>query len=196
MTVDEFDRYPFVIGQRPMSYAIQRETLSPEHPIRYNILNDSGGLLYTVERTNPYFDLNQQPIRFLNPAGEPVAELIPPEDRNLWRATNAFQIALSGEEQPRYIIEQSYTLVDRILLRAPRYKLFGGGVRYVVRGSRHGEHFYEFFDGKDNYLGRIERPASGPTYLIESDEPALMQLPLLLAALAIVIDFHLAEAEA
>ena len=175
-----------------MSYAVHRQTLAPEQPIRYAVADEAGGPLYTVERTNPLFDLSRQPVRFLSADGSAVAELIPPEERNLWRAINTYQIMLAGEERPHYTIEQTYSLVDRILLRSPRYKLRSIGGCYVARGSRHGEHFYELFDGQGHYLGQIVRPSRGPTYLIESDVPALMQMPLLLAALTVVIDLELA----
>ena len=175
-------------------YAIQRQTLAPERPICYEMLDRNGERLYTAERTDPLLDLNQQRMQFLDRAGEPIAQLIPPEGRNLWRATGTYAIILTGEDEPRYTIDQTYSLVDRILLRAPHYNLHARGVHYAARGSRHGEHFYELFDDKDAHLGQITRPSRGPTYLIESEAPALLQLPLLIAALAIVLDLELAAA--
>jgi hypothetical protein len=176
-------------------YAIQRQTLAPEQPIRYEMLDRNGKLLYTAERTTALLDLDQQRMQFLDRDGEPVAQLIPPQGHSLWRATNTYTIILTGEDRPRYTLEQTYSLVDRILLRAPRYKLHALDVHYATRGSRHGEHFYELFDDEDANLGQITRPASGPTYLIESEAPALLQLPLLLAALTIVLDLELAASE-
>jgi hypothetical protein len=176
-------------------YSIQRETLSTDRPIRYTVTDEAGEVLYTVERTNELLDLNQQRARILDRTGNPIAQLVPPEERNLWRATSTYQITMTDEEKAHFTIEQTYSLVDRILLRLPHYKLRGGGARYQARGSRHGEHFYELFGAKGKFLGQIVRPSHGPSYLIEGEPSPLMQMPLLLATLTIVIDLQLADSD-
>ncbi len=177
-------------------YSIQRETLSTDRPIRYTVTDDAGAVLYTVERTNELLDLNQQRARILDRTGNPIAQLIPPEERNLWRAASLYQITMADEQKAHFTIEQTFSLVDRILLRLPHYKVRGHGARFNARGSRHGEHFYELFDGKGHYLGQIVRPSHGPTYTIEGEPSPVMQMPLLLAALTIVIDLQLADSDA
>jgi len=177
-------------------YSINRETLSTDRPIRYTVTDDAGAVLYIVERTNELLDFDQQAVQFLDPARNPIAQLVPPDEHNLWRATSTFQIILSDEEKAHFTIEQTYSLVDRILLRLPHYKLRGGGARFNVRGSRHSEHFYELFGAKDKFLGQIVRPSHGPTYSIEGEPSPVMQMPLLLAALTIVIDLQLADSDA
>ncbi|HZY44980.1 MAG TPA: hypothetical protein VFF70_09555 [Anaerolineae bacterium] len=176
-------------------YSIQRETLSPDQPIRYTVTDDAGEGLYIVERTNELLDLNQQRARILDRAGHPVAQLIPPAERNFWRATSLYQLTMAGEEQAHFTIEQTYSLIDRILLRLPHYKLRGHGARFNARGSRYSEHFYELFGAKDKFLGRIVRPSHGPTYLIEGEPSPLMQMPLLLSALTIVVDLQMADSD-
>jgi hypothetical protein len=152
-------------------------------------------VLYTAERTNELLDFDRQVVQLLDPAGHPIAQLIPPDEHTLWRATSTYQIMLPDEGKPKFTIERTYSLVDRILLRLPHYKLRGGGARYQARGSRHGEHFYELFGTKDKFLGQIVRPSHGPTYSIEGEPSLLMQMPLLLAALTIVIDLQLADSD-
>lgn len=168
-------------------YNIQRETLSPGRPVRYRFSDDSGRALYTAERTEELFNLDQH-LQFVDASGEPIARLIPPEDRNIWGLTSTYKLVLAGESEAHFLIEQTYSLVDRLLLRLPNYRLRAGDARYKARGSRHGEHFYELLDPKDRYLGLIERPIHGPTFTIVGEPSPLMQLPLLLAALVIVID--------
>ena len=168
-------------------YSIQRETLSLGRPIRYHFSDDNGRELYTAERTEEQFNLDQH-LQFLDAAGLPIARLIPPDDRNPWSATSTYRLLLTDEAEAHFTIEQTFSLVDRLLLRLPHYRLRANGTRYKVKGSRHGEHFYELFDTKDRYLGQIERPIHGPTFSIEGEPSPLMQLPLLLAALVILID--------
>lgn len=168
-------------------YNIQRETLSPGRPVRYQFSDETGRTLYTVERTEEIFGLDQH-LQFVDSSGLPIARLIPPEDRNVWGATSVYKLVLTDEVKAHFRIEQTFSLVDRLLLRLPHYKLRASGARYKARGSRHGEHFYELFDTQNRYLGQIERSIHGPTFTIEGEPSPLMQLPLLLAALVIVID--------
>ncbi len=170
-------------------YSVQRETLSPGRPIRYQLMDDSGRTLFTAERTETeeHFNLDQN-IRLLDSAGELIARLVPPLDRNLWGSIDTYKLVMKDETEARFTIEQTYSLADRLLLRLPSYKLRASGARYRARGSRHGEHFFELFDSKNHYLGQIERNLHGPTFMIEGEPSPLMQLPLLLAALVVVID--------
>jgi hypothetical protein len=168
-------------------YNIQRETLSPGRPVRYRFSDESGRALYTAERTEELFGLDQHLV-FVDPAGEPIARLVPPEDRNPWGATHLYRLIVTGQTETQFTIEQTFSLVDRLLLRLPRYRLQAGNTYYKARGSRHGEHFYELFDNQDRYLGQIERSVHGPTFTIEGEPSPLMQVPLLLAAFVIVID--------
>lgn len=168
-------------------YSVQRETLSPGRPIRYRLCDDNGKTLYTAERSEELFNLDQH-LQFLDSAGGLAARLMPPRGRNIWSATSAYKLVLTDETKAHFTIEQIYSLVDRLLLRLPHYHLRVSEARYKARGSRHGEHFYELFDNKDHYLGQIDRLVHGPTFSIEGEPSPLMQMPLLLAALVIVID--------
>jgi len=126
-----------------------------------------------------------------------------------------------GEEtkEPHAVIQERWRLVDILLLRLPRYEVQLGDYCYLVRGSRYGERFYEIFHlrgeegidegtGKDEEIGKIgengeehelkevkvgqiQRSTAGPSYIVEADAAPLRQAPLVLAALAILIDMEL-----
>jgi hypothetical protein len=121
---------------------------------------------------------------------------------------------------PRAVIQVQQRLVDVILLRLPCYEIRLGQYRYIAQGNRYdyGSSFYELFRlqageearpilerqapaGETDETeepppprpkaGWIERPPSGPNYIVEAEAAPLRQSPLTLAALVILLDMHL-----
>lgn len=178
-----------------MSFGIRKLTFSPEQPYRYEVLDESGDLILIAERDSPWLPNPTRRITFHNPAGEIMAKVEPPEVLAPWREQATYGLCFPGDESPRYVVVESFPLVDRVLLRVPNYHVAWGNSAYVVRGSRYGLRFYELFDENDNPIGEITRPHSGPHYNIECSSPALAQSPLILATLAIIIDMVMADDE-
>ena len=177
-------------------FDIRKLTFSPDQPYRYEIMNESGETILTAERDSPWLPNPTRRVTFRDPSGEVVATVEPPEVLAPWREQVIYGLCFPGEESPRYTVEETFPLVDRVLLRVPHYHMAWGDKAYVVRGSRYGLHFYELFDENDDLIGEIVRPLSGPNYSIACQAPALTQAPLILAMLVIIIDMVMADDEA
>ncbi len=202
-----------------MSYTIRKLTYSDGRAYRYHIYDDAENLRYVAEPTGLLLPSPTRLVEFFDLDHNLSGRLQPP-DVAPWRRGKRYEVFAGKEtEQPYTVIEEKWGLVDILLLRLPRYEVQLGQHRYVVRGSRYGEHFYEIFrpceeeeevgegmvegevkgaeeDGeearpKEVKVGQIQRPAAGPSYIVESDAAPLRQALLVLAALAILIDMEL-----
>jgi hypothetical protein len=83
-------------------------------------------------------------VAFLDADSNPVGRL-EPASSSIWSWVKGYSLMLGEDEEPQARIEEKWSLVDRILLRLPCYKIWVGERFYVARGTRHGELFYEIF---------------------------------------------------
>ncbi len=192
-----------------MSYAIHKQTYSEGLAYRYHILDEAGKLCYVAERTGLLLPSPTRLVEFFDADHSPAGRLQPP-DVAPWRRGKSYEVFVGGEaEEPYTVIRERWRLVDIILLRLPRYEVQLERQRYIARGSRYGERFYEVFrqrgdegvdEGRVNKgkptpkevkVGQIQRPTAGPSYIVEASVAPLRQAPLVLTALAILIDVEL-----
>jgi len=191
-----------------MSYTVHKLTYADGRAYRYQISDDAGNLRYVAEPTGLLLPSPTRLVEFFDLDHNLSGRLQPP-DVAPWRRGKRYEIFVGKEtEQPYTVIEEKWGLVDILLLRLPRYEIQLGQHRYVVRGSRYGEQFYEIFrpceegdiketeedkeaSPKEVKVGQIQRPAAGPSYTVESDAAPLRQALLALAALVILIDMEL-----
>lgn len=128
-----------------MSYSIHKLTYSDGRAYRYHISDDAGNLRYVAERTGMLLPSPTRLVEFFDPDHNPSGRLQPP-DVAPWRRGRRYEVFVGEEaEEPYTVIEEKWGLVDILLLRLPRYEVQLGEYRYVVRGSRYGEHFYEIY---------------------------------------------------
>jgi hypothetical protein len=202
-----------------MTYEIHKLTYSDGRAYRYHISDAAGHLCYVAERASMLRSSRTRLVEFFDPDQNPVGRLQPP-DVPPWCRPTRYEVFVGAEAQePRAAIQERWRLVDILLLRMPGYELQLGKYRYAARGSRYGAHFFEIFrprseedlDKKRTHtpdteepgaqgeahelteikVGEIQRPTAGPSYVIETDAAPLRQAPLVLAALAILIDMEL-----
>lgn len=228
---------------QPVVCTIHKMTFSEGRAYRYHISDRDGNLLYVAEPTGLLLPSPRRLIEFFAPDHRPAARLEPPETAPWLRATY-YELFVGKAKKPEALIYEEWRPVDMLLLRLPRYTVQLGEHRYIARGSRYGEHFYEIFlapeaerikspsylvgesaktgqvysppvvpgeEIKDTGLkegniewpeeepareesqvkvGLIQRPLTGPSYIITSDVAPLCQAVLVLAALAIIIDME------
>ncbi len=180
-----------------MIYYLYRDAFSEVYTYRYRLTNSDNQLKMTVRW--PGTGLKEQPetVFFENVNGERIAHLNW-EDRSWWRG-DRFHLFVEHREQTVATIEEHWTLVDRMLLHLPRYRItLADGNQIEARGSRYSEHFYEIFvlpanpeesDRElDVWLGEIVHPPTGPTYVVRTESPLLTAAPLLLTATIVVLD--------
>lgn len=192
-----------------MSYAIHKQTYSEGWAYRYHILDEARQLCYVAERTGLLLPSPTRLVEFFD-ADHNLAGRLQPPDVAPWRRGKSYEVFVGGEaEEPYAVIRERWRLVDIILLRLPRYEVQLERQRYIARGSRYGERFYEVFcqrgdEGvdeervnkgkpapKEMKVGQIQRPTAGPSYIVEASVAPLRQAPLVLTALAILIDVEL-----
>lgn len=202
-----------------MTYAIQKLTYADGRAYRYHVSDAAGHLCYVAERASIVRSSPTRLVEFFDPDQNPVGRLQPP-DAPPWCRPTHYEVFTGAEaHEPRAVIEERWRLVDILLLRLPHYELQLGRYRYTAQGSRYGAHFFEIFrprgegdvdrkhagttdaeepeaQGEPNELkeisvGEIQRPTAGPSYLIETNAAPLRQAPLVLTALAILIDMEL-----
>ena len=128
-----------------MSYAIHKLTYSDGRAYRYHISDDTGKLHYIAERTGLLHPSPTRLVEFFDIDQNRSGRLQPPDTPPWVRATR-YEVFV-GEEatEPSAVILETWRLVDVLLLRMPRYEVHLGEHRYVVRGSRYGERFYEIY---------------------------------------------------
>jgi len=202
-----------------MTYEIHKLTYSDGRASRYHISDAAGHLCYVAEHASMLRSSRTRLVEFFDPDQNPVGRLQPP-DVPPWCRPTHYEVFVGAEvQEPRAAIQERWRLVDILLLRMPRYELQLGKHLYAARGSRYGAHFFEIFrprsekdldkertdiadteepeaQGESHELaeikvGEIRRPTAGPSYVIETDAAPLRQAPLVLAALAILIDMEL-----
>jgi len=202
-----------------MTYEIHKLTYSDGRAYRYHISDAAGHLCYVAEHASMLRSSRTRLVEFFDPDQNPVGRLQPP-DVPPWCRPTHYEVFVGAEvQEPRAAIQERWRLVDILLLRMPRYELQLGKHLYAARGSRYGAHFFEIFRPRSEKdldkerthttdteesgaqgdphelteikVGEIRRPTAGPSYVIETDAAPLRQAPLVLAALAILIDMEL-----
>ncbi|RLD00313.1 MAG: hypothetical protein DRI77_00815 [Chloroflexi bacterium] len=199
-----------------MSYTIRKLTYSDGRAFRYHISDDVGNLRYIAERTGMFLPSPTYLLEFFDPDHNLSGRLQPP-DVAPWQRGKHYEVFVGAAEEPYAAIQETWRLVDILLLRLPRYEVQLGAYRYIVQGSRYGGHFYEIFrprekketneeqvdegageDGEEETrakgemkVGQIQRPTVGFSYIVESDAAPLRQAPLVLASLVILIDMEM-----
>jgi len=198
-----------------MSYAIHKQTYADGQAYRYHISDEAGHLCYIAKPTGMLLPSPTRLVEFFdldhNLAGRFQPRAVAP-----WWREKRYDVFVGKETgEPHAVIREQWRLVDILLLRLPRYEVQLGKYYYTARGSRYGEHFYEIFrpcgeegtnkervdeemgEGEKGHepeeikVGQIQHPTSGPSYIVETDAAPLRQSPLVLAALAILIDVEL-----
>lgn len=127
-----------------MNYEIHKSTYSGGVAYRYRIADEGGTTRYEAEPTGLSLPTPTRLVTFLDADSNPVGRL-EPTSTSMWSWVREYSLLLGEDEEPRARIEEKWSLVDRILLRLPCYKITVGDRCYVARGTRHGELFYEIF---------------------------------------------------
>ncbi len=181
-----------------MIYHLYRDAFSEVYTYRYRLTDSNGKLLLSAAWLPPGEGNQPERIFFRDGEGRRLAHLdwLP---RQWWQG-DRFLLYLEGKDDPLLIIEEWWSMVDRLLLKMPRYRLrLPDGNLLEARGSRYSEHFYELFvlpadrehgesDETGTWLGEVVHPPVGPTYILKTISPILTKAPLLLVALVIVVD--------
>ncbi|MEA3338919.1 MAG: hypothetical protein U9R15_03040 [Chloroflexota bacterium] len=128
-----------------MSYIIHKLTYSDGQAFRYHISDDAGNLCYVAERTGLLLPSPTNLVEFFDPDHGPSGRLQPPEVAP-WRRGMRYELFVGAEaEKAHAVIQETWRLVDILLLRLPRYEIQLGKYRYIVQGSRYGGQFYGIF---------------------------------------------------
>ncbi|HEY72886.1 MAG: hypothetical protein DRJ03_29940 [Chloroflexi bacterium] len=129
-----------------MSYTIHKLTYSDGRAFRYHISDEAGNLGYVAERTGMLLPSPTYLVEFFDPDHNPSGRLQPP-DVAPWRRGMHYELFVGAEEveEPYAVIQETWRLVDILLLRLPRYEIQLGKHCYIVQGSRYGGQFYEIF---------------------------------------------------
>ena len=197
-----------------MRSAIHKQTYADGRAYRYHILDETGALRTIAEPTGLLLPTPTRLVEFFDPEHNLVGRLRPPAVAP-WRRGTRYEISVGDPEEPCAVIQEQWRLVDMLLLRPPRYRVQVGEQRYVARGSRYGEAYYEIFltseeEGNEEEVdeegvnearerargrkvGHIQRPAAGPNYVVETIAAPLLEAPdelvcIVLAALVVLID--------
>ena len=132
-------------GERRMSYTIRKLTYSDGRAFRYHISDDTGNLRYVAERTGMLLPSPTHLVEFFDPDRNPSGRLQPPGVAP-WRRGTQYEVFVGEEtEKPYAVIQETWRLVDILLLRLPRYEIQLGEYYYTVQGSRYGGNLYEIF---------------------------------------------------
>ena len=150
-----------------MSYTIHKLTYSDGRAFRYHISDDAGNLRYVAERTGLLLPSPTNLVEFFGPDHNPSGRLQPPEVAP-WRRGMRYKLFVGEEaKKPYAIIQETWRLVDILLLRLPRYEIQLGKYRYVVQGSRYGGQFYGIFLPRED-----EETEVAEEEVEESEKPA------------------------
>jgi hypothetical protein len=181
-----------------MIYHLHRDAFSEVYTYRYRLTDADEKL--ALQATWPSIHATKRPerISFENAEERRLAWLTW-QDRSWWRGDRFELCDLEGKLIS--LFEEHWNVVDRLLLHLPRYRItLPDGNALETRGSRYGECFYELFvlpadvskektpEDAGMKLGEILHPPVGPTYIFKSDSPLLTTLPILVAAITIVVD--------
>jgi hypothetical protein len=127
-----------------MNYEIHKSTYAEGLAYRYRITDEAGTTQYEAEPTGLSLPTPSRLTAFTDADSNPIGRL-EPSSSSIWSWVKEFSLLLGEDEEPRARIQEKWSLVDRILLRLPCYKIWVGERFYVARGTRHGELFYEIF---------------------------------------------------
>ncbi len=180
-----------------MIYHLYRDAFSEVYTYRYRLTDSNGKLILSATWLPPGEGIQPPRIFFRDGKRRRVAHL-DWESRQWWQG-DRFLLYLEEDSKPILIIEEVWNMVDRLLLKMPRYRLrLPDGNVLEARGNRYSEHFYEIFvlpadkgagdEEAGTWLGEVVHPPVGPTYILKTISPMLTQAPLLLVALVIVMD--------
>lgn len=180
-----------------MIYHLYRDAFSEVYTYRYRLTDSNGQLLLSATWLPPGEGMQPERIFFRDGAHRRVAHL--DWVQRQWWQGDRFLLYLHGRDRPTLVIEELWNMVDRLLLKMPRYRLrLPDGNLLEARGSRYSEHFYELFvlpadkemadEEKGTWLGEVIHPPVGPTYILKTISPMLTKAPLLLVAVVIVVD--------
>ncbi len=181
-----------------MIYHLYRDAFSEVYTYRYRLTDSNGKLILAATWLPPGEGIQPPRIFFRDGKSRRIAYL-DWESRQWWQG-DRFILYLTGNETPILVIEEVWNMVDRLLLKMPRYRLrLPDGNVLEARGNRYSEHFYEIFvlpadkgtwdeEESGTWLGEVVHPPVGPTYILKTISPMLTQAPLLLVALVIVMD--------
>ncbi len=128
-----------------MNYTIRKLTYSDGRAFRYHISDDDGNLRYVAERSGMFLPSPTYLVDFFDPDHNPSGRLQPP-DVAPWRRGKRYEVFVGAEEEPYAVIQETWRLVDILLLRLPHYQVQLGEYRYTVQGSRYGGRFYEILE--------------------------------------------------
>jgi hypothetical protein len=147
--------------------AIHKQTYSGGRAYRYRVLDEAGQLCCVAEPTGLLLPNPTRLVEFFDSDHDLVGRL-QPTDVASWRRVKRYELFVAREaEEPRAVIREWSRLVDLLLLRLPRYEVQLGTYRYVVRGSRYGERFYEIFRARG---GEAEEVDEGRVDEVRVDE--------------------------
>lgn len=128
-----------------MNYAIHKQTYGDGRAYRYHISDGGGCLRYIAQPTGLLLPTPTRLVEFFDPDHSRIGRLQPP-DPTPWRRGTCYRVFTGeGTKEPYAVIRERWRLVDILLLRLPRYEVQLGEYRYVARGSRYRERFYEIF---------------------------------------------------
>jgi hypothetical protein len=203
-----------------MSVQIRKESYSDGRAYRYHISDQDSELCYVAERTGDKLPSPVRLVEFYDLEGRLSGRLLP-RAGSFWQSGKMFDVeesALAAESSAT--IREYWRLVDRLLLRLPRYEVQLGEHEYVARGSRYGITFYEVFwppeidagppregeaggsvgqpetGGNETEqhvvrVGQIQRPIAEIGYEVDLDAGPLRASLIVLGALVVLIDMQL-----
>lgn len=162
--------------EQAVACIIHKMTFSEGRAYRYHISGQAGNLLYVAEPTGLLLPSPTRLVEFFDPAHNLAARLETPETPPWLRATR-YELFVGEAEEPEAVIREQWRLVDILLLRLPRYVVQLGEHRYIAKGSRYGEHFYELFLAPGESEAAAE-PIESPSYLADGWREAEQALSL------------------
>ena len=153
-----------------MSTTIHKQTYSGGQAYRYHVSDEAGGVRYLAEPTGLLLPNPTRQIEFFDQDHRRVGRL-QPFDVPPWQYPKRYELFAGEEaEELHAVIYESMRLVDVLLLRLPRYELQLGQHRYVARGSRYGECFYQIFRAPAGEGGEVGEERDGQE--VGESEPA------------------------
>jgi hypothetical protein len=129
-----------------MSFSVAKLIYADGRAYQYQVLSETGQLLYVAERTGLLLPTATALTEFYDTDHRHCARLQPP-DVVPWQRAQRFEVFVGPEvdEPEAVIIEERFRPVDEMLLRLPAYELMLGGQHFTARGSRYGDYLYGFF---------------------------------------------------
>ena len=153
-----------------MSTTIHKQTYSGGQAYRYHVSDEAGDTRYVAEPTGLQLPRPTRLVEFFDPDHHRVGRLQPFEVAP-WQYPKRYELFAGEEaEEPYAVIYESMRLVDVLLLRLPRYELQLGQHRYVARGSRYGDCFYQIFPAPAEEAGEVGEEQAGRE--VGESEPA------------------------